>query len=182
MNRSLLVFLGLLTSLLAGCEIIVQPGPAPVTPSLSLTEFVTYTNYRGQSSGVSYICDNRSTALTYRFRYEGGIERWTSYLEGQTLGQIKATRTFDPRSQGVSPYEDSGFEVVYVMEPLYAPYKQDSETSENPETLTPQDIDVVPVPQPVIIGATKLHLTLEGINGDTQSLTSEAIPVVSNCP
>ncbi len=170
MKRFLLVFVGLL----AGCNIVFQPGP--VTPNLRITEFDYTTNYRGSNTGRSYICDNRPTTLTYKFSYEGGIERWTSYLQGRTLGQIKGMQTFDPRSQGVSPYQDSGFKVSYVMDAYFAPYK----TAE--KNLSPQVIAVVPVPQPVIIGAANLHLTLEGTSGGTQSRTSADIPVIANCP
>lgn len=173
-NRFLSLASLLCLGLLAGCNVYLTPTPTPV-PVLNITEFTTFTNYTDQS-GASYICDNRPTTLTYRFSYEGRLERWTSYLEGQALpgSPIKGEHTFDPRSQDVSPYQDSGFEVEYRMDAYFAPYK------EGDEAVSPQAI--IPVPNPQPIGATKLYLTLEGQDGQVQSRTSEAIPVVSNCP
>lgn len=163
-----LVFLGLL----AGCNVYLTPNPNPV-PELNVLEATYNTNY--SANGVAVICDNRPTTLTYRFRYEGELTSWTSYLEGQVLGQIKGERTFDPRSQGVIPVGEQGFEVQYVMSPYFAPYENDSTTP------TPKAIDVVPVPQPVQIGATKLYLTLSGVNEEAR-FDSEDIPVINNCP
>lgn len=172
MNRFLSLTSLLCLGLLAGCNVYLSPRPTPV-PILSITEFTAFTNYTDQT-GASYICDNRPTTLTYRFRYEGGLERWTSYLRGDVLKTTKGERTFDPQTQGVSPYQNSGFEVEYRMDANFAPYKGGSETT------SPQAI--VPVPNPQPIGATRLYLTLEGTNGQTQSRTSEAISVISNCP
>lgn len=166
-------------ALLSGCLVIESPNvptPAPTQPALNVLEFNYFTNYRGSTTGASYICDNRPTVLTYRFRYEGGLERWTSYLRGQTLSQEKGVRTFDPRTEGVSPYESAGFEVNYAMGAYFAPYKQGE------ASVSPQAIEVVPVPQPVIIGATRLYLVLEGVNGQTEPRISGDIPVISNCP
>ena len=168
----LLICLGLL----AGCEVVLFGGPTPVAPNLNVLEATYSTNYQDAGTGISYICDNRPTTLTYRFRYEGELERWASYLEGQTLGRRDAERTFDPGTQGVSRYQDVGFEVSYQMSAYFAPYKQDK------ETVLPQAIEVVPVPQPVLIGATKLYLILEGASGKAQPYGSGDIPVVANCP
>lgn len=163
----------LLVVSLGGC-LIVTPTPAP-TP-LSVLSATYATNYRA-NDGTSVICDNRATTLVYRFTYQGELESWTSYLEGQELGEVKGERTFDPDSENVSALEEQGFEVSYVMSPNFAPYENDTEAS-----LSPQAIVVVPVPQPEEIGATKLYLTLVGEDGESQPYVSESIPVIINCP
>jgi len=167
MKRSALL---LLAGLLGGCLIIT---PTPV-PELNVLEASYSTNF--SANGEPVICDNRATTLSYRFTYEGELESWTSYLQGQTLGQIKGERTFDPNSEGVSAIGAQGFEVQYVMSPYFAPYNADPKAS-----LSPQAIVVVPVPQPNEIGATKLFLTLSG-SGEEARFVSDAIPVISNCP
>ncbi len=133
------------------------------------------TNY--SANGETVICDNRATTLVYRFTYQGELESWTSYLEGQKLGERKGERTFDPDSENVSALDEKGFEVSYVMSPNFAPYQNDTGAS-----LSPQAIVVVPVPQPEEIGATKLYLTLVGEDGESQPYVSESIPVIINCP
>lgn len=171
--KRFLVLLSLV--LLAGCTVQVNPSPPP-TPRLRVLSANVATNYR-TANGTSVICDNRATTLLYRFRYEGRLTRWTSYLEGQTLGQIKGRRTFTPDSRGVVAYGERGYEVQYVMSANFAPYVHGAAD----DTLTPSAIDVVPVPQPTRIGATKLYLTLEGTNREAR-FVSPGIPVIINCP
>ena len=169
------LFLFLLAGVLSGC-LIVTPTPSnPPTPvpDLDVLEATYNTDY--SANGVAVICDNRPTTLTYRFRYEGELVSWTSYLEGQILGERKGERTFDPRSQGVVPVGEQGFEVQYVMSAYFAPYENGATAP------TPEAIDVVPVPQPVQIGATKLYLTLSGVDEEAH-FESRDIPVISNCP
>lgn len=162
----------LLAATLGGCLVVT---PTPRTPQLEVLSATYATNFR-TDDGTSVICDNRPTTLLYRFTYQGELESWTSYLEGQTLGQVKAPRTFEPGDKDVISTGEKGFEVQYVMSSHFAPYEQgDAEIS-------PQAIDVVPVPQPNIIGATKLYLTLEGADGKARPYSSQDIPVIDECP
>lgn len=164
----------LLAGTLSGC-LIVTPTPTPVRPLTVLS--ATYaTNYR-TDDGTSVICDNRSTTLVYRFTYQGELESWTSYLEGQRHKTVKGERTFDPDSENVSALDEQGFEVSYVMSPNFAPLENSTEASPSPQAIV-----VVPVPQPTPIGATKLYLTLVGEDGESQPFISESIPVIENCP
>jgi hypothetical protein len=165
--------------LLAGCNVYFTPDPIPV-PELNVLE-VDYETNAQLTDGTFVICDNIPTMLTYWFRYEGELESWTSYLKGQELGKIDGRETFTPESQGVSPYEEdgfAGFEVTYIIQPNVAPYQNGTAEGE----LSPQAIDVVPVPQPTIIGASRLYLILRGPNGDVQPYVFPEIPVIINCP
>ncbi len=159
--------------LLAGCEIIVT-GTPPTPRPLEVLEANYRTNFRDQN-GRYLICDNRTTTLIYRFRYQGELESWRSLLRGQKLGEVKGDQTFYPSSRGVSRFE-SGYEVTYEMGPNFAPYTSDLGTE-----LSPQDIIVVPVPEPEVIGNSRLHLTLSGV-GDDARYVSPNIPVVVGCP
>lgn len=161
----------LLPSMLGGC-LIVTPTPTPRLEVLS----ATYTTNYQTEDGTSVICDNRPTTLLYRFTYQGELESWTSYLEGQTLGEVKGERTFDPGSNSVVASGEQGFEVQYVMDANFAPYEQGD------AAISPQAIDVVPVPQPTVIGATKLYLILAGTDGNARPYSSQDIPVIINCP
>lgn len=133
------------------------------------------TNYR-TTDGTYVICDNRTTAFFYRFRYEGRLTRWTSYFEGQTLREIKGRRSFTPNTQGVVPYGKRGYKVQYVMSADFAPYLRNAENY----LLTPSAINVVPVPKPTRIGATKLYLTLQGGSRKARFVLPN-IPVIINC-
>lgn len=171
MKPATLLLTSALALLLASCEIIIT-NPPVVREPLRVLEATYSSNFQDQN-GRFLICDNRTTTLIYRFRYQGELESWRSYLRGQTLGEVKGDRTFYPSSEGVTGFE-SGYEVIYQMPPYFAPYSAQGE-------LDPQAIDIVPVPQPEIIGASRLHLTLRGV-GDDASFVSQDIPVVANCP
>lgn len=172
MKRLLLVCLGLL----AGCNLYVTPDPIPV-PDLDVLE-VDYATNAQLTDGTFVICDNIPTTLIYWFRYKGELERWTSYLEGQELDKIYGRETFTPDSESVNPYEEAGFQVMYTIPPSMAPYQNGAAEGK----LSPQAIEVVPVPQPTIIGASKLHLILQGEDGNAQPYISPEIPVIINCP
>ena len=94
----------LLAATLSGC-LIVTPTP---TPRLEVLSATYATNFR-TSDGTSVICDNRPTTLLYRFTYQGELESWTSYLEGQTLNERKGERTFEPGSNSVVASGEQGF-------------------------------------------------------------------------
>ena len=167
----------LLATTLGGC-VVVTPTPQP--PALEVLSATYATNYRvedGTEDGTSVICDNRVTTLEYRFTYQGELESWTSYLQGRELKRIEGRESFTPGSRNVSPYEESGYVVTYTINPHQAPY-QNGVAGE----LSPQAIDVVPVPDPDIIGATTLYLTLKGADGDSQPYRSQDIPVIDICP
>ncbi len=164
--------------LLAGCMARIGPTPPsiPSVPRLKVVSANVATNYR-TTNGTSVICDNRATTLLYSFRYEGQLSRWTSYLQGQTFGDIKGRRSFTPNTQGVVPSGERGYEVQYVMSANFAPYIRDADD----DTLISSAINVIPVPQPTRIGATKLTLTLQGGNRDARFVSPD-IPVIINCP
>lgn len=140
-------------------------------PSLDVLSATYNTNF--SADGVAVICDNRTTTLTYRFSYQGPLENWTSYLEGQTFKEIKGERTFDPDSEGVIEVGEGGFEVQYVMSPNFAPYGQKGKALLQGA--------IAPLQMPVQIGATRLHLMLKGA-GQEAKFVSQNIPVVNNCP
>ncbi len=164
----------LLAATLGGC-LVVTPTPEPQPPVLEVLSATYSTDFQDETTGAFYICDNRSTTLTYSFTYQGQLESWSSYLKGQRLGQTKGERTFEPGGRGVVSTGEQGFEVQYVMSPNFAPYAQGN------AEVSPQAIVVVPTPNDPI-GATKLYLTLKGANGDARPYSSQDIPVINNCP
>lgn len=164
-------------ALLSGCLVIETPNvPTPPQPALSVREATYGTNY--SANGQPVICDNKPTQIVYRFRYVGSLTSWSSYLRGEKLGTVRGEQTFTPGSAGVSPYEAAGYEVTYNLGPNTAPYSVAPEA----EPLEPQAIVVVPVPNPVPIGATRLHVVLRGANGEADPFISAPIPVLLNCP
>lgn len=165
-------------ALLSGCLIIEPPiVPTPIPePALRVREASYDTNY--SANGQAVVCDNKPTQIVYRFRYEGRLESWSSYLRGEELNTVAGARTFTPGSAGVSPYETAGYEVTYNLEPNATPYATDG----NDQTLSPEAIVVVPVPDPTPIGATRLYLVLRGGSGEARPFVSRPIPVLINCP
>ncbi len=164
----------LLTGMLGGCLIVT---PTPQVPNLEVLQLGYRTNAQ-LTDGTFVICDNTTTTLVYEFRYQGELESWTSYLRGQKLNKIDGRETFTPSSQNVNPYEETGFQVTYTIPPDMAPYQHDMSEAE----LTPQAIEIVPIPQPTIIGASELHLILQGANEAARPYISGDIPVIINCP
>ncbi len=176
MNRLFLTSLLLCLGLLTGCNVYVTPTPAPPAPALKVLE-ASYSTSFSTSDGRPAICDNKPTQLTYTFRYEGRLESWSSYLEGQVLGKKGAERSFTPTSAGVSRYQTNGYEVTYGLPTDFTPYGTDPETN-----LSAQAIVVTPIPPLTPIGATKLYLTLIGAGGTAQPYVSKDIVVYINCP
>lgn len=168
------LFLLLLVGLLGGCLVIApEPIVPPVTPiSVLEATYKTDVSVNGQPA----ICDNRTTTLSYTFRYQGELESWTSFLKGVRLGEEKGARTFTPGVSGVNPYVENGYEVTYTLGANVAPYGA-GKTAPNSKAIV-----VVPVPQPEIIGASKLHLVLTGADGNAKPYISPEIPVIINCP
>lgn len=164
----------LLFGLLGGC-LVVTPGPTP-TPSIPLRVLEARYQTDASVNDQPAICDNRTTQLSYRFRFEGELQSWDSFLKGTTLNEEKGRRTFTPGADGVTPYEANGYEVTYTLGANSTPY------GEKGKTVSPNAIVVVPVPQPQIIGNTILNVTLRGANGATANYASPPIPVVINCP
>ena len=165
-------------ALLSGCLVIETPNvPTPSQPALSVREATYETNY--SANGQPVICDNKPTQIVYRFRYVGGLTSWSSYLKGEQLGTERGQATFTPGGVGVNPYRTAGYEVTYNLGPNTAPYA----VSPGDETLEPQAIVVVPVPNPTVIGATRLFLVLRGASGAAEPYrVSDPIPVLLNCP
>ena len=177
MNRFLSLTSLLCLGLLAGCNVYVNPTPTP-TPTPTLKVLRLSLEASNSVEGQAAVCDNKTTQITYRFLYEGNLESWSSYLQGEELGKVVLPRTFTPGSAGVSPYETRGYEVIYNLPPNTAPYAVNPAGNVT-NTVTPQAI--VPVPNPTKIGATRLYLTLRGTNGETKPFVSDAIPVYIDC-
>ena len=163
-----------LWALLSGCLIIETPVVPTPEPPLRVLETTYSTSF--SANGQAVICDDRPTQITYRFRYQGQLESWTSYLRGETLGTERGRQTFAPGSVGVNPYETAGYEVTYNLGPNTAPYRNGPDAAR----VSPQAIVVVPNPTP--IGATRLFLVLRGGGGESRPYQSDPIPVISNCP
>lgn len=164
----------LLDLLLVGCNLPLSP-----TPDDPHDEFVLYdadllTNYRG-SDGRYYICDNYTTQLSYAFSYRGDLISWTSYVKGELSDRVRGYATFTLRSPNVR-YDRSAkrVEVTYDIYPYTAPLS----VEEPLESVTPQSIVVVPTP--VIVGYSKLHLQINGVD-DSYVGESEFIPIIDPC-
>lgn len=181
MNRIILFMALALLGLLSACDVIITAPPNPVVPNPTLgISNVSYTTNYQADDGTYVVCDNRVTTLTYQFSYAGVLDRWTSYLEGETTGLTDSPQTFTPYSAGVSPLDGNvkGYRVQYVMDPYYAPYRLGSKT----QKLSAQAIVVVPEPTLQVIGQTRLVVKLSGGGREATYTSNPAIPVVANCP
>jgi hypothetical protein len=148
---------------LAACDITIDWGSG-----FSISNATYSTNFQDRSGG-SYICDNTTTYLTYSFNYSGTLTSWTSYLKGENTGVVKGRTTFTPSSPYVDRYGNNYVEVTYTIPSGTAPLEATSQAA-------PQSIIVVPNPQ--VIGYSRLFLT---VNGYSHPLLSNPIPVINGC-
>ena len=169
------IYIGIIVSIisiLAACEIVISDDDVNYRPTLRVQSTFFSSNYR-DSSGRSYICDNRDTLLTYRFRYTGQLDSWRSYLRGASSGRINGEKRFYPYSQGVTFIDSNSFEVTYVI------HRGATPLAVNSSKLTPQSIVVIPSPR--VIGHTYLHLDLYGSGRNHSFRTEPPLPVVISC-
>ncbi len=166
------IYLLVLVGLLGGC-LIITPTPDPPDPvEILAPTFETNVTANGQIA----ICSNRVTSVSYTFRYTGDLASWSSYVQGNTLGTKVMEQAYSPTASGVEAIGTDGYRTTFLLAENTAPYGADENAA------APKAITVVPVPQPVVIGSSKLHLTVIGQGGDTKSFASQDIPVIENCP
>lgn len=176
------VFLVFAAVLLGGCEVVVTGGSG-AHDGVSIWNATYGTDTRATIDGVDryVICDDRVTELSYAFQYEGPLHAWTSYLVGDTWGDVVGRQTFAPGASGVGYHADH-VRVTYAIHegvaPLSAAPAGFAESAGPDGTVQPQGIVVVPVPQ--VIGAARLYLELDGAH-TRRELVSQRIPVLANC-
>lgn len=139
--------------------------------TLLISDLRYESNFR-DANGRSYICDNKTTTLTYSYRYNdfARIARWDSRLVGETTGQVTNTLSMSKDTGGYIN-QNNRILVNWVLSQGTAPL-----------SVSPQSIVVTPVPQPRQIGATRLELTVFATNGSSARLMFPGIPVIDNCP
>jgi mRNA degradation ribonuclease J1/J2 len=171
MKRFTAVLLLALSVVLSACEITVHSGDVPPTlPQMRIYNPVYATNYQANINGADtfIICNNQTTLLRYAFDYSGRLESWSSYVWGQTTGDIRGEAFFD-RSDIAEP---GHVEVSYTIPPFMSPLSVD-------EGISAQGIIIVPKAK--IIGYSELFVKING-SSHTVPLSSKGIPVVDNCP
>ena len=165
-----LIALSFLSLALSACFPAVQVGNNPET-ALLISDLRYESNFR-DANGRSYICDNKPTTLTYSFRYNDfeRISRWDSRLIGERTGTTTATLSMN-KIGGAYANQNGQIRVNWVLGEQTAPL-----------SISPQSIVVTPLPQPRVIGGTRLELSVFAANGNAVRLTFPGIPVVDNCP
>lgn len=155
---------------LTACFPAVQVGNNPET-ALVIADLRYESNYR-DANGRSYICDNKLTTLTYSFRYNDfeRIARWDSRLIGERSGATTATLSMN-KNAGAYINQNGQIRVNWALGEQTAPL-----------SVSPQSIVVTPVPQPRVVGGTRLELSVFATNGNAVRLTFPGIPVIDNCP
>lgn len=145
--------------LMTGC-VPVQVG----NEGLSIYDLSYASNYR-DSSGKSYICDNKITTLTFSFAYTdfNKIAGWEAQLVGLRTGAV-SSRLIQTRSGGGFRLEDNHVIVNWLLT----------------QGVAPLSILVMPVPQPKVIGSTSLELLVRANDGGMANLRFAGIPVI-NC-
>ena len=149
--------------MLSACTVTVFPGGGTGT-STTITNLNFSSDYQ-DNTGKSYVCDNRTTNLTYSFRYSGTLDSWTSALVGQKSGQTAGTATFYLNSPGVSA-SGNQVTITYSVPAGAAPLSA-------PKAVTPQSIIVTPA----IKGYTDLNITFYDVSGGSGSVKLGGLPV-----
>ncbi|RYM36813.1 hypothetical protein [Meiothermus sp. Pnk-1] len=180
---------GLLVGLISACsgivEVIVRlPIDFGQGNKLVITNARLSTNYYdGNSSNPTYyICDNKTTIITYSFTYNdpfyfGG---WSSQLRGYASGEVKGQVNFsanDPRNNVAT----RTVTVDYQVYPGAVPLNNGTGASVQSSGVSAQSIIVVP--NPSIVGRTYVDILVKGANG-AADLTGTVGPlkVIDNCP
>jgi hypothetical protein len=171
MKRFAFLLIASLAFVLNGCLIeIVDTGlPSGVTISNARYQTSFSATVNGQPN-KSIICDNKETTLSYSFQFSGNLGSWTSYIKGN-LGSVVGRQTLDLSSNFV--LYDSATRTVTVTYTLRA--------GSAPLLLAPQTITVTPIPNPTVIGKSKLYLEFPNTSR-AYAFSTDELPVVTNCP
>ncbi|HEU4741803.1 MAG TPA: hypothetical protein VFS50_09455 [Meiothermus sp.] len=180
---------GLLVAFISACsgivEVIVRlpidfgPGNKLVVTNARLS-----TNYYdGNSSNPTYyICDNKTTIITYSFTYNDPLYfgGWSSQLRGYASGKVKGQVSF-PANDSRNNVATRTVTVDYQVAPGAVPLNNGAGASVQSGGVSAQSIIVVP--NPSIIGRTYVDIVVKGANG-AADLTGTVGPlrVIDNCP
>jgi hypothetical protein len=177
MKRFAFLAIAGLAFVLNGCLIeIVDTGlPSGLTVSNARYE----TNFSATVDGEpnrSIICDDKVTTLSYSFQYAGNLSSWTSYIKGSKGAEV-GRQTLDLNSRFVQfDSADRRITVTYELPAGSAPLITAPEDS-----ITSQAITVTPIPDPKVIGSSKLFLEFPN-SGRPYAFSTKDLPVVDNCP
>lgn len=130
-------------------------------------------NYRS-SGGENFICDNRTTTVSYQFTYNDPnlLASWQSFLKGYASGDIAGVVSFsasNPANNTVS----RTVSVDYIISPQAAPLGQPAGVSSQA---------IVVVPNPSVIGRTYVIIRVQSTLGTNQDIVLGPIRVIDNCP
>lgn len=129
-------------------------------------------NYRDASDTSTYfICDNRTTYVSYKFYYDGELYKWRSRFVGEKTNATTAWETFYASNYGIHGKGNGTVEVEFVVPIGQAPLGG---------AVSPQSI--TPVPNPTVIGETKLQLEVYSLSGKGRLTTPVGIEVIDPCP
>ena len=172
-NLLILSLLGLLGLLLSACTVTIDGGGLP--PGVDIYDAQFTTDWEAPVNGdlQNVICDDRTTNLTYSFRFSGDLDTWESFLRGVNSGDVEGRVTLDLEDSrvGFDPSTNT-VTVNYEIRAGGAPLL----TAPRPEAITPQAI----VPEPVVEGYTQLFLRVNDFDEDYE-LFSRDIAVLANC-
>ena len=161
-------------TLLAGLLLVLSACSGVITVDIGLPEGVTITNatyssnYQATIDGRSrdVICDDRTTELTYSFRFTGNLNSWTSFLRGVNTGQEAGRVTLNLNSSVVDYNQSTSTVTVrYQINAGAAPL-----------AVSPQAIVITPK----VEGYTQLFLEFSGVS-KAYDLLSDDIPVLASC-
>ncbi|PYE54846.1 hypothetical protein [Deinococcus yavapaiensis] len=163
-----------LSAVLASCGGLSSGGDLIIDESsLTLTSQFTVQNvpFRGGTYSGPVICDDRATNLQLAFNYAGSVNTVDARLQGATTGSVSGalnvTNTTNTGSRVTVDFFTSPGSV-----PLSVPN----------DKLTAQAIIVSPIVNPVIIGGTRVQIVAHSPLGQTDTLNTNYLPVVDNCP
>ena len=162
------------TALLGSLLLVLSACSGVITVDVGLPEGVTITNanyssnYQANVEGSTQdvICDDRTTELSYSFRFSGNLNGWQSYLRGVTTGNITGRESFTLDSRFVDYNSSTNTVTVRYEIPARSA----------PLAINPQAIVI----QPKVEGYTQLFLEFNGATG-AYDLLSDDIPVLASC-
>ena len=155
------IFMTLLL-LMSACNIVIVPSE----PEFSASDLTIETDYEDEVG--DYICNDVTTEMTYRFDYEGRIERWTQELReydnsGDFSERVTLQRTIRSGNTRATVNEDS---VTFNF--LIQPGEAVEDAGDSSALLVQQE--------PVV--DTRLRITAFGTDGTSQMLEE---PIRTKC-